>query len=161
MSAIPARHPLHTALRSALTWKTQGLPSKMFHPAPGGISMNWLVWLRAAGFRGESRRALNKFFFLKRRGTAVVAEVLSGSFNKAATAERPVAMPAMGCARGECSPCTDFSLSAASWRASPWPHCAVSLLSKAAQVSRVVFPILCHVLRHLLLMQLTYFRCTF
>lgn len=57
--------------------------------------MNWLVWLHAAGFRGESRRALNKFFFLKRRGTAVDAEVLSGSFNKAAIAERPVAMPAM------------------------------------------------------------------
>lgn len=72
--------------------------------------MNWSVWLHVAGFMSKSRQTFNKFFFLKKRDIAVVAEVLSRSFNRAAVAEWPVAMPVMGCAGGRCSPCTDFSL---------------------------------------------------
>lgn len=71
--------------------------------------MNRSVRLHVAGFMSESRRALNKFFLLKTRDTAVVAEVLSSSFNRAAIAEWPVATPAMGCAGGGCSPRTAFS----------------------------------------------------
>lgn len=104
---IPQHGTSRTLHHSALAWKTQGSPLKMVYPAPRSIRMNWSVWLRVAGFTRESRQALNKFFFHKKRHI-VVAEVVSSSLNRAAIAERPMAMPAMGCARGGCSPSTGF-----------------------------------------------------
>lgn len=51
----PSTAPSPTTLHSALTWKTQDSPSKMFCPVPRSISMNWSVLVGAAGFMSESR----------------------------------------------------------------------------------------------------------
>lgn len=78
--------------------------------------MNQSVWLRVAGFKSKSKKIIKSKKLLinsppsKEGDTAVVAEVLSSSFNRATIAEWPVEMPVMGHAGDECSPCTDFSL---------------------------------------------------